>query len=66
MVGVVETLHTQKFRPVDTSRLEILDGSIYFIVIIRIILEGIHLPHKAILEALASIHRRAMGIERAK
>ena len=41
-------------------------GGDYLIVIIRVVLKGIELPHKAIIKGLTCIHRGAMRIERAK
>ena len=57
VIGVVEALQALLIIALDTSRLKILDRNINLIVVIRLVLKGVYLPHKAVAERLSSIYR---------
>ena len=64
MISIVETLDMFFLSLVDETCLEVLHRSIYHIIIIRIILEGVDFPFKAIVVSLSRVYRRAMSVER--
>lgn len=65
MIRVIEALHAYQLLLVEAARLEVQYGSVDVIIIVRVVLESVHLIGKTVFERLSEMDVRLVRVKRA-